>query len=455
MNDSLITNVSGSVLAFYGLSTENAGNYYTIVSNACGSSTSNIATLTINTPPTIIYQSGNTTSCEGVSASLNVTATGTQLSYQWYQVEAGNWIPETGGTNSTYSPSTSTVGNFNYYCIINGTCAPVDTSNSMNVTVNAPPSITSVNPGTQTDCQNGSATNLTIAATGAGLTYQWYSNTTNSNSGGISLSGATNTTYTPSTITVGTLYYYSVVSGSCTPIATSSTVTVTVNALPSITSINPGTQTECQNSTPTNLTVAATGAGTLTYQWYSNTTNSNSGGTSLSGAINTSYTPSTSTAGTLYYYCVVNGSCTPAATSTTVSVTINAPPSISSISPATQTDCKNGSATGITLSANGAGSSYQWYSNTTNSNSGGTLFSGGTNSTYSPSTSAAGTLYYYCKVSGICSPTATSSTASVIVNAPPSITSISPSQQILCQNNSANNFTISANGDRIKLPVVF
>ena len=57
------------------------------------------------------------------------------------------------------------------------------------------------------------------------------------------------------------------------------------------------------------LSVAAsvTPALTLTYQWYSNTTDSNSGGTLLSGATSTSYTiPTSLTMGTYYYYCVVS-----------------------------------------------------------------------------------------------------------------------------------------------------
>lgn len=57
------------------------------------------------------------------------------------------------------------------------------------------------------------------------------------------------------------------------------------------------------------LTVAASGASghTLSYQWYSNTTNSNSGGTLISGATSASYNVPTgkSARTTVYYYCVV------------------------------------------------------------------------------------------------------------------------------------------------------
>ena len=68
------------------------------------------------------------------------------------------------------------------------------------------------------------------------------------------------------------------------------------------------------NATATALSVAATAsAGTLSYQWYRNTTESTSGATAIDGATSAEYTPSTATEGTTYYYCVVtdsNGSTT-------------------------------------------------------------------------------------------------------------------------------------------------
>jgi len=50
--------------------------------------------------------------------------------------------------------------------------------------------------------------------------------------------------------------------------------------------------------------------GTLSYQWYSNATNSNSGGTPISGATAATYNVPTTTAGTTYYYVVVTNAIT-------------------------------------------------------------------------------------------------------------------------------------------------
>jgi hypothetical protein len=44
--------------------------------------------------------------------------------------------------------------------------------------------------------------------------------------------------------------------------------------------------------------------GDVTYQWYSNTEASNSGGDAISGATEAIYSPPTDTTGTSYYYCV-------------------------------------------------------------------------------------------------------------------------------------------------------
>lgn len=83
------------------------------------------------------------------------------------------------------------------------------------------PSISGQPLNTQTRCQNATPANLVVTAAGTTLTYQWFSNSSNSNSGGISL-GVTqqSPTFIPPTDTPGTYYYYVVVSGACgSPVA--------------------------------------------------------------------------------------------------------------------------------------------------------------------------------------------------------------------------------------------
>ena len=70
-----------------------------------------------------------------------------------------------------------------------------------------------------------------------------------------------------------------------------------------------GTIALCGNlSNLTPLSVIAAGTN-LTYQWYRNTTASNSGGTLISGATSANYTPPATSASNYYYYCIVTGDC--------------------------------------------------------------------------------------------------------------------------------------------------
>ncbi|MCL1819266.1 MAG: hypothetical protein FWG36_01270 [Oscillospiraceae bacterium] len=82
------------------------------------------------------------------------------------------------------------------------------------------------NPVISVNTQPAAATNLTAgsisgslsvtasATLGAELSYQWYSNTSASNTGGTAVSGATGASFTiPTALTEGTYYYYCVVSG--------------------------------------------------------------------------------------------------------------------------------------------------------------------------------------------------------------------------------------------------
>ena len=80
---------------------------------------------------------------------------------------------------------------------------------------------------------------------------------------------------------------------------------------------------------------------------------------------------------------------------------------------------QNATANTLTVSAaydgNSTGVTYQWYSNTTNSNTNGTLITNATSASYKPSTTEVGTTYYYCEATyDEC--TITSNVATVVVN---------------------------------------
>jgi uncharacterized protein (TIGR02145 family) len=105
------------------------------------------------------------------------------------------------------------------------------------------PVITNSSPASRTaTIYTGQSTVLSITATGGQgpgtLTYQWYRNTVNSNSGGTLIVGATSAGYVVSSLAPGQYYYYCTVTATC-GVATSGAFTVTVNDNPS--TVNPGT----------------------------------------------------------------------------------------------------------------------------------------------------------------------------------------------------------------------
>ena len=196
-----------------------------------------------------------------------------------------------------------------------------DTNNYSPVTISS-------QPVGATYCQNtpsADISSLSVIATGSGtMSYQWYSNTSNSDTGGTLIPGATDSTYKPSAVNVGTTYYYVVITGNCKP-ATSNAVAVVVNQVTvMVISTQPTSNTYCINAEATDLTFAGSSTGTITYEWFSNATNSNADGTSVgTGAV---YRPSTVLAGTTYYYAVATGASCESATSNAVTVTIQDAP---------------------------------------------------------------------------------------------------------------------------------
>ena len=131
--------------------------------------------------------------------------------------------------------------------------------------------------------------------------------------------------------TAGTTYYYCVVTatkdGSETLTATSDVAAITVSEPYIKFNTQPTSGSYAINVAASALkVVAATNLGVdITYQWYSNSSATTEGATQITDATSSSYTPSTSTVGTTYYYCIATAKkdgTTVTATSNIVSVTV-------------------------------------------------------------------------------------------------------------------------------------
>ena len=78
-----------------------------------------------------------------------------------------------------------------------------------------------------------------------------------------------------------------------------------IDALPPQITAQPQSRTVMVGATATLSVTATVPRGELSYQWYSNTVDSNSGGTPIGGATDSNYTAPTGSVGETYYYCVV------------------------------------------------------------------------------------------------------------------------------------------------------
>lgn len=400
----------------------------------------------------------------GTTNALTVAfagGTGT-AAYQWYSTPTNSNSGGTaiaGATAASFTPPVfTTAGDYYYYSIITLTgsiCGSSISSNVAQVRVVADPIISSQPVTSQILCQNATPTNLTATISGGigtTATYQWFRNTTNTNTGGTQITtNGTSATYTPPTTTVGTTYYYVEISQSASGCkAISATATVQVVAPPTI-STQPLNGVACQGGTTPDLSVALTGStGTLSYQWFSNTTNANTGGTAIAGKTSPTFTPPATTIGTLYYYVEVTQSpsgCKIA--SNTATIQIVAQPAMTT-QPTDANVCQNGTTPDLTVAYSGGTGTptYQWFSNTANLNTGGTALAGKTAATFTPPTTAVGTLYYYVQLSfatGGCT-TVTSNPAKIEVVAV-TLTEVDDTRKnILCYGDATGNITVRGSG---------
>ncbi|MEZ5016166.1 MAG: hypothetical protein R2800_03885 [Flavipsychrobacter sp.] len=469
-NTGIYSTVTSATLNLTGATTAvNSNQYRCVVSGTCTPGvTSNAATLTINTLPSISVQPVNSTICASNNTSFSVTASGTGVSYQW-QVSTNGGATFTnlanGGiysnvTTATLNLTAATAGENNnqYRCVISGTCTPSVTSTARTLTVNTAPNITG-QPVNSTIC-DGSNTSFSVTTTGAGLTYQWQVST----NGGGTWTNLTNTGIY-STVTSATLnltgattaennnQYRCVVGGTCVPGVTSNAATLTINTLPSI-SVQPVNSTICAGNN-TSFSVTASGTG-VSYQWQVST----NGGATFTNLTNTgiysnvttatlNLTAATAGENNNQYRCVVSGTCTPSVTSTARTLTVNTAPNITA-QPSNISVCE-GSNGSFSVTATGAALTYQWQVSTNGGGTWSNLTNTGIYSTVTTATlnltavnTAVNNYQYRCVISGTCTPSTTSNAGTLTIDTKPVVT-VNPINSTICEGSNTS-FSVTATG---------
>ncbi len=255
--------------------------------------------------------------CPGDDIRLTGTATDGNPPYAY------SWTGPDGFISTTQNPVISSADADNagtYTLTVTDDNGCTSTSATVVVAVNEIPSVVS-GPAAVAICEGLDGV-FTITAGGTGpYTYQWERST----SGGSTwapISGATSSSFTELAVTTGMdgNLYRCTVSGACEPDATSPTALLTVYNAPVIT-LHPSDTTEYIDETVT-FECAATGTGTLVYQWYLST----DGGSSWStiGSPGATYTTPTliGSMDGYQYRCIVSGDCSPPDTSTAATLTV-------------------------------------------------------------------------------------------------------------------------------------
>ena len=425
---STITGATNSTYSVNSAQTTDSGSYTCVVTNNFGCTrTSDPVSLTVNPKPSIVITSDPSpaTICQDASITFTATATsGTSFTYQWRK----NGANITGATNSTYSITVAqTTDAGDYDCVVTNNFTCTNTSSAVTLTVNLKPSLViTSNPSPATICQDSSITFTVTATNGASFTYQWRKN-------GSNITGANDSTYSiTGAQTTDSGSFDCVVTNNFTCTNTSSAVTLTVNAKPSLViTSNPSPATICQDSNVT-FTVTATNGTSFTYQWRKN-------GSNITGANDSTYTISIAqTTDSGSYDCVVTNNFTCTNTSGAIVLTVNAKPTITT-HPQTQTVCENGSVT-FTVAATGSGLTYQWVK-------AGADISGATDTSYTINPVQLGdAANYWCRVTDSNNCYRDSSPATLTVNPQPSLViSSSPSPATICQDDNIT-FTVTASG---------
>jgi trimeric autotransporter adhesin len=378
-----------------------AASYSVAVSNGCGTVTSTAATLSVNVTTAITTPPVAKTVCAGGTATFQVTAMGSNLTYQWKKDGADIAL----ANSATLSiPGVSAAHAGNYSVVVSGDCGNA-TSTGVALTVR-PLTATTTHPVSQAVCESGSVT-FTGAADGTGNSYKWQKD-------GSDIAGAFSTSYTISAVTAADAGNYRLVATSACGVATSNAAALTVNALPATPTITPGSATTFCNAGSVTLTSTATSGN----QWYKD-------GAILMGETGQTYIATTS--GTYTVQTTVSTCSSSVSLGTTV--TVNPAPAQPTVSTSGSTTfCEGGSVVLTSSAATGN----QWYKD-------GAVINGATNPTYTATTSGN---YTVAVTASSC--TSAASAATVVVNATPAIPVITATGNVLSSSaNTANQWFLN------------
>ena len=256
-NSVAVAGATNSILNLSNVSLSASGNYAVVISNAGGSVTSLVATLTVQAvPPGITSQPVSQSVFEGTNVTFTVAATGTApLSYQW----ARNGSNIVGATNSSLNLTNvalSAGGDFTVLILNSG--GFVASAVATLTVLPAPPGI-ATQPASRT-VSEGTNVSFAVVATGtAPLSYQW-------NVNDVPIAGAISPSFSLTNVAMSASGDYAVIITNIAGSITSQVAVLTVLAVPPTITSQPVNRT-VNDGDNASFSVTATGTAPLYYQW--------------------------------------------------------------------------------------------------------------------------------------------------------------------------------------------
>ena len=316
-----------------------SGAYTVVVTNSAGSVTSQVALLTVGTPPSISQQPSGQVVAQGQSATFQFTAAGdSPIAYQWRFNGAGI----AGATSQSFTIANALTANAGSYDAVASNPYGAATTSVAQLTVLVPPAITA--QPTNQDVAMGGDASFQVAATGSGpLSFQWWFNQTNA-------VGTNGNIMALSSVQPAVAGAYCVVISNSAGSITSVIASLTVGIPPSV-SQQPSNLTVVQGQNAT-FSLAASGSNPFGYQWRFN-------GAPIAGATSSSFNLNAAAPSNVGGYDAVITNNYGSSTSLVAQLNVLVPPSIVA-QPTNQIVLPGGSATFFATANGSAPLTYQW-----------------------------------------------------------------------------------------------
>jgi len=326
--------VTSNVLTVFPASVTDAASYRCLVTNAGGSVTSSVATLTVNARPTSVV-SGSATICNGGTTTIQAALTGTgPWNLTWSDGTNQNGVASSPATRNV-SPSATTTYTATALSDANCTAQAGDRTGSAVVTVNSLPTVFNV-AGGGAYCAGRSGVAVDLNGSQSGVNYQLL---LNSSPTGSPVAGTGSAISFGSQTAAGS---YTVVASNtvtgCT-VTMSGSATITVNPTPSC-SVSPSNATICAVGSQIFTVTPSGGTPGYTYLWSNGST-----GTSIT----------TNVAGTYSVTVTDSKGCT---TMCSATLTVNPTPTIFNVTGG-GAYCAGGSGVAVGLDGSQSGVNYQ------------------------------------------------------------------------------------------------